>query len=298
MSSVELLHTDHPDNTASLPRPGECHRFSEGRVFDPDQVANEINRYAMDMVVTANEIGKRLRWAKDELGHGAYGAWIDENIPFSTRTASRYMKLAQAFERHPRLLEPLARTSLKKALAITTLSEEELNTLEEGGTVAEMDAEELGDLTYSELQDALKKEKAARAKAEDEAHNASKIANREQENVKRLTRQLAERDGFIAPEAAEEVEKSLDNIKSSFDGWLAQLLPVLQGLNNQVEEMPPHLVAKKESLLTYARTMLEVHDARLNPNVPVAHADLEDMELQGSGAWQAPPSLSVIGRES
>lgn len=298
MSSVELLPTDHPDNTAALPRPGECHRFSQGRMFDPDQVATEINRHAMDMVVAANEIGKRLIWAKDELGHGRFGPWLEANIPFSVRTAQRYTKLALAFERHPRLLEPLARTSLKKALAITTLSDEELTTLEEGGTVAEMEAGELGELTYSELQDALKREKSARSKAEDEAHNAKKAADREQENVKRLTRQLAERDGLIAPEAAEEIEKSLENLKSSFDGWLAQLVPAMQGLNNQLEDLPADLVAKKESLLSYARTMLEIHEARLNPHNPIAHADLYDMELEGRGAWNAPASLSIVGQES
>ena len=41
----------------------------------------------------ALEIGERLNQVKNELPHGSFGAWIDQNLKFSDRTARSYMKL-------------------------------------------------------------------------------------------------------------------------------------------------------------------------------------------------------------
>lgn len=43
----------------------------------------------------AIRIGLLLTEAKESLQHGEFGAWVDENLSFSMRTAQRYMKVYQ-----------------------------------------------------------------------------------------------------------------------------------------------------------------------------------------------------------
>ena len=44
----------------------------------------------------AVEVGCELIAAKEELGHGNWTAWCDENLIFSKRTAERYMYVAHS----------------------------------------------------------------------------------------------------------------------------------------------------------------------------------------------------------
>ena len=44
-------------------------------------------------------IGELLAGQKAALPHGQFGKWIDENMPFSTRTAQNYMKIFRERER-------------------------------------------------------------------------------------------------------------------------------------------------------------------------------------------------------
>ena len=41
----------------------------------------------------AIEIGRLLAEKKEELGHGEFTPWVNENLPFTTRTAQNYMRL-------------------------------------------------------------------------------------------------------------------------------------------------------------------------------------------------------------
>lgn len=71
----------------------------EGPV-DLDDRTEEILRLHSEIVDSfrmslekAIRIGELLTSIKQELGHGQWGSWVEENLPFSQRTAERYMAI-------------------------------------------------------------------------------------------------------------------------------------------------------------------------------------------------------------
>jgi hypothetical protein len=52
-------------------------------------------------LVIAFEIGKRLAAVKEALDHGEFGEWVEQNCPFSTRTAQKYMMVFARFKNEP-----------------------------------------------------------------------------------------------------------------------------------------------------------------------------------------------------
>lgn len=98
----------------------DLHVLSGGQVFDADAVAMEIAHYGRIAMQAVFEIGKRLLWAKRELGHGQFEVWCGDSLPFTQRTARNYMRASRVLLNHPRLLESAERAGLKKTLALVT----------------------------------------------------------------------------------------------------------------------------------------------------------------------------------
>jgi hypothetical protein len=74
--SAETLSVDNPE-----------------RVTEITQLHNEVTQALRTSLAKAIRIGELLTEQKASLPHGAWGAWIDEHLPFSRRTATNYMRL-------------------------------------------------------------------------------------------------------------------------------------------------------------------------------------------------------------
>jgi hypothetical protein len=59
--------------------------------------ANAIRSSLQTHIATAIEVGKQLSATKEALGHGQFLAWLAAEIPFSERSAQRYMRAAEVY---------------------------------------------------------------------------------------------------------------------------------------------------------------------------------------------------------
>ena len=66
-------------------------------------ITQEINFYKLQAGNAIIEIGKRLHEAKLTLPHGAWGAWLQNEVEFSERTAQNFMRIAKEY-RNPQLI--------------------------------------------------------------------------------------------------------------------------------------------------------------------------------------------------
>ncbi len=132
--------------------------YSDGRAWNHELVVREIAMHAEQIVVSGYEIGRRLTWTKAELGHGRFEAWLGEHMPFSLPTARRYMQIADYLVENPRLLEPMAKAGLKKALLLTTLAPDQVEALlgDQGG-MPEAEVEGIDKVPYHELRREVEK---------------------------------------------------------------------------------------------------------------------------------------------
>ncbi len=85
-------------------------------------------------LVLAFELGKRLVAVKDQFDHGEFGPWLEENFPFSDRTARRYIQVFEKFQNgHVSVLtdmtlqEAYIEAGVKKIVAPEPEPEEEIH---------------------------------------------------------------------------------------------------------------------------------------------------------------------------
>lgn len=127
-------------------------------------ITQEINFYKLQAGNAIIEIGKRLHEAKLTLPHGAWGAWLQNDVEFSERTAQNFMRIAKEY-RNPQLIADMG-NSATKALLLLSLPAEERE--EFVGEAHEIDGEEktVAAMTTKEMERLLKELEAERAEKE------------------------------------------------------------------------------------------------------------------------------------
>lgn len=164
--------------------------YSDGRIWEEHQVLTEICFHTEQIVHSAYEIGRRLIWTKEVLGHGQFLTWCEANLPFSMRTIQNYMRVANFLVANPRLLKPMARAGMKRALLLTSLPQELVDEVIADGNLAEVPLDELGDVPYVDL----KKEVVRLQKEREDTQLKLAQYEREGRNLKEaLGEQTAER---------------------------------------------------------------------------------------------------------
>ena len=88
-------------------------------------ITQEINFYKLQAGNAIIEIGKRLHEAKLTLPHGAWGAWLQNEVEFSERTAQNFMRIAKEY-RNPASAEGAGSGTCRKgkiAVAVGSVSD-------------------------------------------------------------------------------------------------------------------------------------------------------------------------------
>lgn len=80
-------------------------QMDEARAATIQALVPEIQRAARHSATGAIEVGRRLNQAKGLLPHGAWGDWLEKEFTLSTRSATRYMKLAKEFGENGQLAD-------------------------------------------------------------------------------------------------------------------------------------------------------------------------------------------------
>ena len=184
-------------------------------------ITQEIQFYKGQACMSMVEIGKRLLEAKQCLPHGAWGAWLKEEVEFSERTAQNFMRIAKEYT-NPQLITDIG-NSASKAIMLLSMPAEERE--EFVGEAHEINGEEktVAEMTNKELQEVLKELEAERKEKEklkkqldlfeDEAQRKQDEAvdaaySQGEEQIKRLS-ELKEQ----AEAAAREAEKKVAELQ-------------------------------------------------------------------------------------
>ncbi len=184
-------------------------------------ITQEIQFYKGQACMSMVEIGKRLLEAKQCLPHGAWGAWLKDEVEFSERTAQNFMRIAKEY-RNPQLISDIG-NSASKAIMLLSMPVEERE--EFVGEAHEINGEEktVAEMTTKELQEVLKELDAERKEKEqlkkqldlfeDEAQRKQDEAvdaaySHGEEQIKRLS-ELKEQ----AEAAAREAEKKVAELQ-------------------------------------------------------------------------------------
>jgi len=119
---------------------------------------NTIKNQTQNLILQASaEIGKRLIEAKEQLQHGEWGNWLQQNVEYSQSTANNLMKIYKEYNLDSQTFGNL---SYSKAVALLSLDTEEREAFVTENNVDDMSMRELQTTIKEkkELEKQLKKE--------------------------------------------------------------------------------------------------------------------------------------------
>lgn len=151
-------------------------------------------------------IGNCLIEAKAMLSHGEWSAWLEEQVEFSERTATRFMRLAREWTNQTALSD----LGATKALTLLALPPEERETFMEENNVV--------DMTSRELEKAIRERDEARRAAEAaqaDARSAEESRAKMEADMKALEsiHRSAQEGEAQAREALEKAEAELKELR-------------------------------------------------------------------------------------
>ncbi len=174
-----------------------------------------IKRQAQQIALyIAIELGRRLTEAKEMLDHGQWGSWLEETVRFSQRSADNYMKLFKEYAAKKTSLfgaeinsQPVANLSIRKALALLAVPEEERETF-----IVEHQVDELSTREVDALIEDYKAKLAASEEAKAAAEDKLEAATLERDSLAQQVKTLEARPVEVAVQEPdpEELKKRVD----------------------------------------------------------------------------------------
>ncbi|MCO7120574.1 DUF3102 domain-containing protein [Ihubacter massiliensis] len=188
----------------------------------------------------AAEIGARLLEAKEQVGHGNWITWCEENLNYTPRQAQNFIKIHENYRDEN---SPYANTkmsshlSISKALALLQVPEEEVKEFVED--------HDLENMTVKKLEAEIKKWKQQTEKMKEETN----IARVDKEIVETALQELKQRDeekqAAIEEKEAmiEELNEKLQNLKKNPEESVR-----IMALEKQIQEEKESAKIAKEEL--------------------------------------------------
>lgn len=205
----------------------------DGLPINVEQAKQDIRQCYGRMLGDILTIGKRLLLIKEQLPHGGFLQYLENEFPESERTAQKYMLLAQRFMEHKSenvfgFAQVVAGKSREKAFLTLGISDEEIEAAQQSGEFLGRSLEEVGGMSYRQLKEEIRKRERDLERSRTQRDKAeTKIADLEEEN-----RQL--RDVYEGEEV-----RPLTALEMEFGRTvtqLARLLGVAQATARDAEE--------------------------------------------------------------
>ena len=257
--------------------------WSDGRIWSEATVVREIHLHTETIIHSAYEIGRRLIWTREVLGHGAFGPWCAKTLPmFSVRTLQNYMAVAEFLTRHPKLTEPLAKAGLKKALLLTQVPEEQLDEMLQNGHMAEVPVDQLGELSYVELKQRLRS-------TEKDLKEVSEKAAKAEGKAEEVTQTLTEMSSVWHSAEESKLCATVHEMHGELDTALEAMLVKLDVMRGRWGTLPAPVRARIIGLLQYMRARADYEE--------LAFRQAIGEEVWGSELTQAFEQPRALGRD-
>lgn len=142
-------------------------------------IDNHVSKVAMEGAI---QIGMRLQEAKEQVGHGNFEQWCQENLKYTRRTAENFMRIAREYGDENSAISNAkisSHLSISNALSLLKVPEEERENF--------IKEHEIGDMTNKELEEEIRQLKAEKLQAktkEKELQEQIDRAGREAESLR------------------------------------------------------------------------------------------------------------------
>ncbi|WP_312637165.1 DUF3102 domain-containing protein [Oscillibacter sp.] len=258
----------------------------------------EMKKTAGDAIIG---IGQRLIEAKALLSHGEWLPWLTEQVEFSERTATRFMRLAREWSNQTALSD----LGATKALTLLALPAEERENFMEQNHIVDGEEKNVIDMSARELEQAVRDRDEARKVAEE---SAAKAEAAEQSRAKMetdfaLLKQLHESSKEAEEQAKQELESANAELQAlrdkpvdvavmsvdqeALDRARAEAISEMQAKVDQAEEARKKAEAKRKSAEAAVDAEKVKATAELREQMAKTEAELMDVRRKLEDAIKA-----------
>ena len=218
--NADALGADSAALTAVSARSTEiAERFGDGTPYDRSRVVGEARFFMGQSAEAMLELGKRLIQLKENEPHGDFTEIVTERLGINLRSGQKMMQAAAKYL-NPSLTSkasPVTLLGKGKLFDLMSETDEDIEELAEGGTLAGKTLDEMASMTRRELQAALQDERKKNA-AKD------KVIQSKSSKLDKLEEELAAREAAPLEEAEELQLTDLRNRTLGAESALQQLL--------------------------------------------------------------------------
>jgi len=240
--------------------------------YDAQRIINETTFYLHQSADAMLEAGVRLVLLKEHEPHGAFYAAL-EQIGIDQRAARRMMQAAIKFAKR----RPVAALGKTKMLELMAEDDDDLDALQDGGTIAGLTLDDIDRMTVREIRAALRQ--ARKKEAETAETNERMLVEKD--------RKINELDAALYKRANSDIDAQADEISMQLERETTGVISALVGVEMvikqifEVPEAPQHLrVACLHSVQRVRAALSDLHYNHLSfveiPDEPGDDAWIED----------------------
>ncbi len=162
VEQAETMSVPTSEVQVSSEKTGFLLACGDGLELSTERCEIDVQESACRMLEDVVRIGKRLHILKAKLDPGGFTTYMDERFPLSYRTGREAMLIARRvlgskLANVRQFLTATAGQSKTKAALIMGISDDELQTAEESGELLGRSLEEVGELSYRQLKEEIRK---------------------------------------------------------------------------------------------------------------------------------------------
>lgn len=244
-ASVEVLV---PGETAIKAHAREMELYSDGRMWNPTVVAEEIQFWGGQYYRAVFEIGRRLIWARAEMNPQEFETWCKARVPFSMSQVRKYMQAARPLIEFPKLRKPLETMGLEKLITLSALPPDMLDTMTDEGMVAGFALEDLEAVPYRELKKKVAELTAERDRLlgenQDRQAGSEKTEQVHREEVQKLKAELGDSLRRKVSKEDAHLNGQVDTAMQTVDAAFLKLELILDDLAAKLTDATPKTKAR------------------------------------------------------
>ncbi|GMQ56759.1 hypothetical protein AN1V17_11530 [Vallitalea sediminicola] len=244
-------------------------------VHEINLIKEQANKYLLQSSI---EIGKRLKEAKEMVGHGNWSKWLEDEVNYSQRTASNLIKIHEEYGM--KILEnsnsqALANLGYTQAIAMLKLDFEERENFVIENDIDEMTTREL-EQAIKEKTDLLKEKEALKRQLEEQTEKESQMS----EEIKEKLEKIEEYESLVKEKTEEAKQlKALIDTKSEVPEITPEELEKLQQevktRKNEIKELKKQLKEKPKEIEVEVEKIVETIPEDLQEELNTLKVKLE-----------------------
>jgi Rad3-related DNA helicase len=263
-------------------------------IRNDEAVVSEINTIVSEIKIikaqtskillnSAMEIGKRLKEAKELVGHGNWEKWLEEKVEYSQRTATNLMRLYEEYSvkkgdnLNRKLVADLGYT---QAIAMLKLDFEDRENFVVENEVEEMSVKELEEAIKEKI--ALKEEKETlKSQLEEQTEKESQLAKELQEKIEkiedyeRLVKENAEEKKQLKELIESQEQHEEENQEKIDPEELEKLKEEAEKRKKEIKELKKQLKEKPKEIEVEVEKIIETIPEGLQEELNSLKAKLE-----------------------